>query len=37
MELSLAAAWLAKIATDGIVNFLSLPELRNWVASVRAI
>jgi hypothetical protein len=35
MAPSLAAAWLAKIPTDGII--LSLPELRNWVACVRAI
>jgi hypothetical protein len=37
MAPSLAAAWLAKIPTDGIINFLSLPESRNWVACVRAI
>ncbi|MDB6005293.1 MAG: hypothetical protein JWR15_2280 [Prosthecobacter sp.] len=35
MELSLAAACVAKIPADRIVNFMDLNELRNWIASVR--
>jgi histidinol phosphatase-like PHP family hydrolase len=35
MELSLAAACIAKISPERIVNFLPLPELKQWVASVR--
>ena len=36
IELSLAAALKAKIPAERIVNFLPLPELRRWVAKVRA-
>ncbi|MEA3213554.1 MAG: putative hydrolase [Chthoniobacter sp.] len=36
MELSLAAAALAKIPTDRIINFMSVTQLKEWVASVRA-
>jgi histidinol phosphatase-like PHP family hydrolase len=36
MPLGLAAALLAKIPDDRIVNFLSLDQLLAWVASVRA-
>lgn len=36
MELSLAAAQLAKIPADRIVNFLSLDQLKAWIAGVRA-
>jgi hypothetical protein len=35
MELSLAAASLAKIPTERIVNFLPLTEFKAWVAEVR--
>jgi hypothetical protein len=35
MELSLAAARLAKIPPDRIVNFMPLAELTAWVRSVR--
>jgi histidinol phosphatase-like PHP family hydrolase len=35
MELSLAAACLAKIPPERIVNFMSLAELKRWVAGVR--
>jgi histidinol phosphatase-like PHP family hydrolase len=35
MELSLAAACLAKIAPERIINFMPLSELKQWVASVR--
>jgi histidinol phosphatase-like PHP family hydrolase len=35
MELSLAAACLAKISPERIINFMALPELRRWVAGVR--
>lgn len=35
MELSLAAALLARIPADRIVNFMPLPELTAWVANVR--
>jgi histidinol phosphatase-like PHP family hydrolase len=36
ITLGLAAALKAKIPTDRIVNFLSLGELRQWVASLRS-
>lgn len=36
MDLSLAAALLAKIPADRIVNFLPLEKLREWVTRVRA-
>lgn len=36
MELSLAAALLAKIPAERIINFLALPELIAWIAKVRA-
>jgi hypothetical protein len=36
MELALAAACLAKIPAERIVSFLSLDELMEWVATVRA-
>jgi hypothetical protein len=36
IELGLAATLEAGIAPDRVVNFMSLPELRDWVASVRA-
>jgi histidinol phosphatase-like PHP family hydrolase len=35
MELSLAAACLAKIAPDRIINFMPLADLKRWVADVR--
>lgn len=35
IELGLAAALIAKIPADRIVNFLPIDELRNWVATVR--
>lgn len=35
IELGLAAALLAKIPADRIINFLPLEELRQWVAAVR--
>ncbi|HEY1049703.1 MAG TPA: PHP domain-containing protein, partial [Prosthecobacter sp.] len=35
MELSLAAACLAKIPADRILNFMPVDELREWVQSVR--
>ncbi len=35
MELSLAAACLAKIPSDRIVNFLPLAEFQAWVLKVR--
>jgi histidinol phosphatase-like PHP family hydrolase len=36
MELSLAAALLAKIPAERIVNFMPLEELTMWIAKVRA-
>jgi DNA polymerase (family 10) len=36
IELGLAAALLAKISPERIVNFLSLDQLRGWVKKVRA-
>lgn len=36
MELSLAAACLAKIPADRILNFLPATELLGWIESVRA-
>ena len=36
MELSLAAALLAKIPAERILNFLPVDELKAWAASVRA-
>jgi histidinol phosphatase-like PHP family hydrolase len=36
IELALAAALKAKIPAERIVNFMLLPELKRWVASVRA-
>ena len=35
VELGLAAALIAKIPADRIINFLPLAELRNWVANIR--
>jgi putative hydrolase len=35
MELSLAAACLAKIAPERIINFMPLSELKQWVANAR--
>ncbi|HXM32592.1 MAG TPA: hypothetical protein VN921_02990 [Chthoniobacterales bacterium] len=35
IDLGLAAALKANIAADHIVNFLPLPELRNWVGKHR--
>jgi DNA polymerase (family 10) len=37
MELSLASACLAKISPDRIINFLPVPELRQWIARLRAL
>lgn len=36
IELGLAAARLAKIPAERIINFLSLAELKQWVAGLRA-
>jgi histidinol phosphatase-like PHP family hydrolase len=36
MELSLAAARLAKIPSERIINFMPLEELTSWIARVRA-
>lgn len=36
IELGLAAALIAKIPADRIINFLPLADLRKWVANVRA-
>ena len=36
MELSLAAALLAKIPAERIVNFMPLEELTAWIARVRS-
>jgi hypothetical protein len=35
MELSLAAALLARIPAERIVNFMPLAELTAWIGSVR--
>ena len=35
IELGLAAALKAKISAERIVNFMSLGELRSWVAKLR--
>ena len=35
IDLALAAALLAKIPADRIVNFLTLDELKEWADSVR--
>jgi histidinol phosphatase-like PHP family hydrolase len=35
MELSLAAAALAKIPADRIINFMSVTQIKEWAASVR--
>lgn len=35
IELGLAAALKAKIPAERIINFMTLPALKNWVASVR--
>jgi DNA polymerase (family 10) len=35
MDFSLAAACLAKIPAERIINFLSLPDFKRWVAGVR--
>lgn len=37
MQLSLAAASLAKILPDRIINFLPVEELRAWISRVRAL
>jgi hypothetical protein len=37
MELSLAAACLAKIPPERVLNFMSATELMAWAARVRAI
>ena len=36
IELGLAAALKAKISSDRIINFMSILELKSWVAKVRA-
>jgi histidinol phosphatase-like PHP family hydrolase len=36
MKLSLAAAILARIEPERIINFMSLGQLKNWVAALRA-
>jgi histidinol phosphatase-like PHP family hydrolase len=36
IDLGLAAALKAKIPPDRIVNFMSIPEVKRWVTSVRA-
>ena len=36
IELGLAAALKAKIPADRIINFMSISELKSWVARVRA-
>ena len=36
MELSLAAAALAKIPAERIINFMSVDQLKSWAQSVRA-
>jgi histidinol phosphatase-like PHP family hydrolase len=36
MKLSLAAAVLARIEPERIINFMSLGQLKNWVAALRA-
>jgi len=35
MDLALAAAYLAKIPADRIINFLTVDELKKWVQSHR--
>ncbi|MDQ3119032.1 MAG: hypothetical protein M3Q89_05610, partial [Verrucomicrobiota bacterium] len=35
IDLGLAAALIARIPAERVINFLPLPELRRWVASVR--
>jgi hypothetical protein len=37
MDLSLAAACLAKIPFDRIINFLNAEELKKWAKSVRLV
>lgn len=37
MELSLAAACLAKISPERIINFMPLGELKEWIVGVRAV
>jgi histidinol phosphatase-like PHP family hydrolase len=37
IELGLAAALKAKIPADRIVNFMSILELKRWVAKARAL
>jgi DNA polymerase (family 10) len=36
MELSLAAAALAKIPADRIINFMSVDQIKTWAQTVRA-
>jgi len=36
MELGLAAAWMAKIPAGRIINFLALPQVTDWVTSLRS-
>jgi histidinol phosphatase-like PHP family hydrolase len=36
MELGLAAAWMAKIPARRIINFLALPQVTDWVTSLRS-
>ena len=36
IELGLAAAWMAKIPANRIINFLALPEVNDWVASLQS-
>ena len=36
IELSLAAAILAKIPPERIINFMTLPQLTNWIGGLRS-
>ena len=36
IELGLAAAWIARIPASRIINFLALPQVKNWVVSLRS-
>jgi hypothetical protein len=36
MELALAAACLARIPRERIINFIPVDELKRWLARVRA-
>jgi histidinol phosphatase-like PHP family hydrolase len=37
LDLALAAAFLARIPPDRIVNFMPLPKLKDWAASKRGM